>query len=360
MSYDAILVVSFGGPEKEAEVLPFLENVLRGKNVPSERMLIVAEHYYHFGGKSPINEQNRMLIAALQKELAQHQIHLPIYWGNRNWHPLLTDTLLQMKKDGVKRALAFMTSAFSSYSGCRQYRENIAVARESIGEGAPIVDKLRVFFNHPGFIQAVVDYSAATFNKLSQVDRVRAQLVFTAHSIPLSMAQTSKYQAQLEEASWLVTEKLAEARGGRTDFRLVYQSRSGPASQPWLEPDTLDFLRQYKTDGGGDPLVIVPVGFVSDHMEVLYDLDTEARNLCRELGLTMVRAACPGSHPRFVQMIRELIVERIEVENSVKEGNEQSVNRLALGILGASHDVCPMDCCPAPRRPQMPPKSTEV
>jgi protoporphyrin/coproporphyrin ferrochelatase len=350
MSYDAILVVSFGGPEKPADVIPFLENVLRGKDVPRERMLAVAEHYYHFDGKSPISEQNRNLIAALKKELADHNIALPVYWGNRNWHPLLPDTLTQMKNDGIKSALAFFTSAFSSYSGCRQYRENIAAAREKVGEGAPTVDKLRVFFNHPGFIAAVSENTRAGLQQLSEDERKRAKLIFTAHSIPLSMAQPSKYQQQLEEASRLVAEEVALDRGGLLDFDLVYQSRSGPPTQPWLEPDILDFLRQYKETGGADPVVIVPIGFVSDHMEVLYDLDTEAKDLCAELGLHMVRVPCAGTHPRFVSMIRELILERMSAETI-------TVERTALGILGPSHDICPADCCPAPKRPVMASKS---
>ena len=243
MSYEAILIVSFGGPEKQADVIPFLENVLRGKDVPRERMLNVAEHYYHFDGKSPINEQNRNLMAALKKELAEHQIALPVYLGNRNWHPLLADTLSQMKEDGVKRALAFFTSAFSSYSGCRQYREDIAVAREAVGEGAPVVDKLRVFFNHPGFIESVAEHTIGGLEQLSLEERGRAKVVFTAHSIPLSMAQSSNYQPQLLEASRLVADRVASERAGRNDFDLVYQSRSGPPTQPWLDPDILDFLR---------------------------------------------------------------------------------------------------------------------
>jgi len=352
MSYEAILIVSFGGPEKQADVIPFLENVLRGKDVPRERMLNVAEHYYHFDGKSPINEQNRNLIAALKKELAEHQIALPVYWGNRNWHPLLADTLSQMKEDGVKRALAFFTSAFSSYSGCRQYREDIAVAREAVGEGAPVVDKLRVFFNHPGFIESVAEHTIGGLEQLSLEERGRAKVVFTAHSIPLSMAQSSKYQPQLLEASRLVADRVASERAGRNDFDLVYQSRSGPPTQPWLDPDILDFLRQYKQGGGKDPVVIVPIGFVSDHMEVLYDLDTEAKDLSAEIGLRMVRVSCAGTHPRFVSMIRELIVERMALD-----GGSGGVDRPALGVLGPSHDVCPADCCPAPRRPMMASKS---
>jgi protoporphyrin/coproporphyrin ferrochelatase len=235
MSYDAVLLVSFGGPESNEEVLPFLQNVLRGKNVPRERMLAVAEHYYHFGGKSPINEQNRQLIAALQQELEQHGPKLPVYWGNRNWHPLLADTLEQMKRDGIHRALAFMTSAFSSYSGCRQYRENVAQAQASVGLGVPDVDKLRVFYNHPGFIQAMVDRVNTGLRALPKHVQQRALVIYTAHSIPQSMAQSCNYDKQLNEACRLISDSL-----GRSGDPLVFQSRSGPPTQPWLEPDILD------------------------------------------------------------------------------------------------------------------------
>jgi len=337
MKYDAILVASFGGPESPDEVMPFLENVLRGKNVPRERMLEVAEHYYHFGGRSPINDQNRQLIAALEAELAQHGPTLPIYWGNRNWNPMFADTLRKMKADGVRRALAFVTSAYSSYSGCRQYREDIARAQEAAGEGVPAVDKIRAFHNHPGFVEAVTDRVNASLEGIPQDRRESAHLIFTAHSIPTSMAEGCDYERQLRETSRLVAEEL-----GRTEWKLVYQSRSGPASQPWLGPDILDCLRQIKVLGGSSDVVVVPIGFVSDHMEILFDLDTEAKELCAELGLRMVRAATVGTHPRFIRMIRELINERIDA-NSV---------RLALGLLGPRPDVCPSNCCPAPRRPQ--------
>lgn len=336
MQYDAFLMVSFGGPESNDEVLPFLENVLRGKNVPRERMLAVAEHYYHFGGKSPINGQNRQLIAALQIELDQHGMRLPIYWGNRNWHPLLADTLEQMKQDGVGRALAFVTSAFSSYSGCRQYRENIAQAQAQAGSGAPMVDKLRVFYNHPGFIAAMADRVRAALEELPEDVRGCSLVIYTAHSIPLSMAQSCNYGKQLEEACRLVSETL-----GRTGDRLVFQSRSGPVSQPWLEPDVLDSLREVKRSNLAAGVVLAPIGFISDHMEVLYDLDTEAKQLCGDLQLPMIRAGTVGTHPDFVRMIRELIVERMSA----------TAERVALGALGASHDICPMDCCPAPQRP---------
>ena len=336
MNYDAILVVSFGGPECPDDVVPFLENVLWGKNVPRERMLEVAEHYYHFGGKSPINDQNRQLIAAIKAELAQHGPQLPIYWGNRNWHPMLTDTLCQMKADGVHRALAFVTSAYSSYSSCRQYREDIARAQEAAGEGAPIVDKIRAFHNHPGFVESVVDRLQHALAKIPEDRRQAAHLIYTAHSIPLAMAQGCDYEKQLKETGSLVAEEL-----GHKEWRLVYQSRSGPASQPWLEPDILDCLREIKARAGSSDVVIAPMGFVSDHMEVLFDLDTQARELCAEVGLQVVRAETVGTHPRFTRMIRELICERMD----------QGQPRLALGALGPRPDVCAVDCCAMPRRP---------
>ena len=338
-SYDAILIVSFGGPEGPDEVMPFLENVLRGKPVPRERMLEVAEHYQHFGGVSPINDQNRRLIAALEQELAVHGPKLPIYWGNRNWRPLLPETLAQMGRDGVKRALAFFTSAFSSYSGCRQYRENIIAAREEVGPMAPQVDKLRVFYNHPGFIEPMVESVQGCVAKIDAEERRAAKVLFTAHSIPLSMAENCRYEVQLGEACRLV----AEGAGLAPDqWELVYQSRSGSPHQPWLEPDVCDRIEQLHAAGDLKELIIVPIGFISDHMEVLFDLDTEARDLCQRLSVRMQRAATVGVHPRFIQMIRELIVERIDA----------AANRPALGSLGASHDVCPADCCLySPQRP---------
>jgi len=334
MNYDAILVVSFGGPESRDDVIPFLENVLRGRNVPRERMLAVAEHYYHFGGKSPINQQTRELIAALESELGQHGPKLPVYWGNRNWHPLLPETLVRMKKDGVRRALAFVTSAFSSYSGCRQYREDIARAQREVGEGAPEVDKLRVFFNHPGFIDATAARVQEAMLAVPLGTQRNVQVVYTAHSVPVFMATTSDYVHQLEEVRRLVSQKL----GLRNDA-LVYQSRSGAPGQPWLEPDILDYLRTVKSQDLASAVVVAPIGFISDHMEVVYDLDVEARQLCDSLGLAMTRAKTVGVHPKFIAMIRELIIERMNPESE----------RLALGDLGVRPDVCAEDCCPAPR-----------
>ncbi|HLH03150.1 MAG TPA: ferrochelatase [Bryobacteraceae bacterium] len=338
MTYDAILVVSFGGPEKREDVLPFLENVTRGRGVPRERLLEVAEHYYHFDGKSPINEQNRALIDALRRELAAHSVNLPIYWGNRNWHPLLAETLRQMRTDGVRRALAFVTSAYSSYSGCRQYRENLAAAQIETGEGAPEIDKLRVFYNHPGFIEACAERVREALSQFSPDERANLHFVATAHSIPCSMAASSAYETQLAETMRLI----AEATGCE-NWQLVYQSRSGAPGQPWLEPDILDYLRKLGEQGAKNVLV-APIGFISDHLEVLYDLDVEARELAGELGIKLVRAATAGTHPAFITAIRELIEERLS-------GNAP---RRAIGRFGPNHDVCPRDCCPAPRRPGTP------
>jgi ferrochelatase len=329
-AYDAILIVSFGGPEGPDEVLPFLENVLRGKPVPRERMLEVAEHYRHFGGVSPINEQNRKLIAALENELASHGHTLPVYWGNRNWNPLLTDTLKQMADDGIERALAFMTSAYSSYSGCRQYREDIDRAREAVGPQAPQVDKLRVFFNHPGFVEPMIESVRVCLNEVPKERRSATHLLFTAHSIPLAMSDNCRYVAQLQETCRLVAEG-----AGHENRELVYQSRSGSPQQPWLEPDVCERIKELHERELLADLVILPVGFISDHLEVLYDIDTEARALCDELGIKMHRAATVGVHPKFIEMIRLLIEERLD----------PSKPRLALGSMGPNHDECPVDCC---------------
>jgi ferrochelatase len=325
-NYDALLIVSFGGPEGMEDVIPFLENVLRGRNVPRERMLQVAHHYEMFGGVSPINDQNRKLINALQIELEANGPQLPIYWGNRNWHPLLPDTLERMTHNGIKHALAFVTSAYSSYSSCRQYRQNIIDAQAAVGSGAPSVDKLRAFYNHPLFIEANVDRIREAKARLGS--SVAPQLVFTAHSVPESMAENSDYVRQLKETSRLIADAV-----GIKDWQLVYQSRSGSPIQPWLGPDICDHLRSLKSLGVFD-VVVAPIGFVSDHMEVIYDLDVEAQKVAEEIGMNMVRAATVGTHPSFVRMIRELILERME-------------NREAryLGPLGATVNNCPPDCC---------------
>ncbi len=334
--YDAFLLLSFGGPEGPDDVLPFLENVLRGRDVPRQRLLEVAHHYELFGGRSPIGDQNRALLAALRTEFDAHGLALPLYWGNRNWHPLLRDTLEAMRRDGVRRALAFVTSAYGSYSGCRQYLEDLARARAAVGPEAPEVDKLRLFYDHPLFVAACAERLR---DALSGVP-AGARVLFTAHSIPLSMAATSRYEDQLRETCRLV----AQAALRDEPWELVFQSRSGPPSQPWLEPDVLARLRSLQAEGA-QAVVLAPIGFVSDHMEVVYDLDTEARDVARELGLTLARAATAGTHPSFVAMVRELCQERLDPQ----------VPRRALGALPRPGDTCADACCPAPTRPPRPP-----
>ena len=339
-NYQAILFTSFGGPEGMEDVMPYLDNVLRGRNIPQARKEEVAHHYYGFGGVSPINEQNRALIAALEKELRAHGIDLPIYFGNRNWKPYIEEAVRQMTDDGVTRALAFVTSGYSCYSGCRQYRENIALAREAVGERAPVVDKIRVFYNHPLWVEVNRQHVQKAMEALPAEGREKALLLFTAHSIPSTMAEGSKYETQLTEASRLVAEAL-----GHEHWRLVYQSRSGPPHQPWLEPDVCDVIETLPEQGVSD-VIIAPIGFISDHMEVLYDLDEEAREACERLGIRMARAPSAGTHPLFIQMLRELIQERMS----------DQPDRKAIGQFGPNHDVCPEGCC-AYERPAGRPKA---
>lgn len=332
--YDALLIVSFGGPDKSEDVIPFLENVLRGKPVPRERMLEVAEHYYHFGGKSPINEQVRELITALTDEFHRAGITLPIYWGNRNWNPLLPDTIREMATNGVRRALAFFTSGYSCYSGCRQYRENIIAARETVGERSPVIEKTRMFYNHPLFVEVNALRIREAWADWSEQERSQAHITFTAHSIPMSMADRSNYTLQLTECCRLIAHELGI---DRSRWSLVYQSRSGRPQDPWLEPDILDHLRSLQGRGVFD-VVVAPIGFLSDHMEVLFDLDEEAKLLAHELGLKFARAGTAGTHPLFVQMIRELVEERLG----------RTGCKRAIGHFGPSHDFCPPHCCEYP------------
>jgi ferrochelatase len=330
MSYDAVLLLSFGGPEGMADVRPFLANVLRGRPVPPERIEEVAHHYERFGGVSPINGQNRALLAALRAVLDARGPHgLPLYWGNRNWAPYLADTLRDMRRDGIKTALGFVTSAFSSYSGCRQYLEDVERARADLGADAPVVDKLRAFYNHPRFIAANADHVRAALATVEAGRRATARLVVTANSIPLAMASGCAYEAQLREASAWVAREAGHAR-----WDLAYQSRSGPPSQPWLEPDILDFLDAAAKEGAQD-VVCCPIGFVSDHMEVLYDLDTEAKERADTLGVRFLRAPTASNHPGYVEMVRELIVERLE-------GSDRAT------VTGSAPlpDVCAPGCCP--------------
>ncbi|MGC9665684.1 ferrochelatase [Planosporangium sp. 12N6] len=340
MEYDAFLLLSFGGPEGPDDVMPFLENVTRGRGVPAERLAEVAEHYRHFGGVSPINAQCRDLLAALAEELPRAGIDLPLYWGNRNWEPYLAKTVAQMRDDGVRHALAFVTSAYGSYSACGQYLEDIVRARAEVGPDAPRIDKLRHFHDHPGFIGPHTDAVTAALGTLP-ADRTPAdtRLVFTAHSIPTAMDATSgpdggRYSAQVREAAGLV----AAAAAPELTWDLVWQSRSGPPQVPWLSPDVNDHLAALAADGVRN-VVVSPVGFVSDHLEVIWDLDNEAADTARRLGLNYARAATPGTDPRFVRMVVDLVRERLD----------PTTPRPALGCV-PTWDVCPRGCCPAPRR----------
>ena len=334
--YDAVVVVSFGGPEAPGEVMPFLRNVTRGRNVPEPRLEEAAEHYLARGGRSPINDQNRRLVAVLETALRAGGLDLPVYWGNRNWHPLLADTVVRMRSDGVRRALAFVTSAFGSYSGCRQYREDIAGAAAGC-EGAPDIHKLRLFHNHPGFIEPMAEGVRDALGRLAGAGTTGpARLVFSAHSIPVAVAANSPYERQLREAAGLIAGRVPQDRrpGYGCDWDLVYQSRSGPPHVPWLEPDVVDHLGALRTEGVRD-VALVPLGFVSDHMEVIHDLDDEAAGAARAMGMRLVRTPTVGTHPAFVEMIVELIRERLD----------PTTPRRALGTSGTWPDLCAATCC---------------
>ena len=365
--YEALLLLSFGGPEGPDDVVPFLENVTRGRGIPRERLAEVGQHYFLFGGVSPINEQNRDLLGVLRADFAAHGLDLPVYWGNRNWAPYLVDTLREIAADGHRRVLVLATSAYANYSGCRQYRENLAAALTRLREeGAPgaaelRVDKLRNFYNHSGFVQPMIDNTLAALAELPEGVRAGARLAFTTHSIPNALADTSgapddpargnpggAYVAQHLETSRLIAEAVAGATGvADRPWELVYQSRSGSPQTPWLEPDICDHLEAVQAEGA-PAVVMVPIGFVSDHMEVKFDLDTQAREQAEKLGLPVSRAGTVGADPRFAAAVRELVLERAA---GVRGGNPV---RCALGTLGASHDVCPVGCCPAARGGSLP------
>ncbi|MFE6104261.1 ferrochelatase [Streptomyces laurentii] len=351
--YDALLLLSFGGPEGPDDVVPFLENVTRGRGIPKERLKEVGRHYFLFDGVSPINAQNRALLDALRADFAESGLDLPVYWGNRNWAPYLIDTLREMITDGRRHVAVLATSAYASYSGCRQYRENLADALATLeAEGLPLprVDKLRHYFNHPGFVRPMIDGVLAALDDLDPSLRAGAHLAFTTHSIPESAADSSgtvadhgdggAYVKQHLDIARLIADAVREETGVDHPWRLVYQSRSGAPHIPWLEPDICEHLEELH--GAGVPAaVMVPIGFVSDHMEVLYDLDTEATAKAAELGLPVRRSATVGADPRFAAAVRELVLERAATERG------QRVARCALGTLGPSHDLCPVGCCPA-------------
>jgi ferrochelatase len=344
--YDALLLVSFGGPEGPDEVVPFLENVTRGRGIPRERLVEVGAHYAEFGGVSPINAQNRALLDALRTDLAGAGIDLPVYWGNRNWGPYLEDALREMRADGVRRALCLVTSAYASYSGCRQYRENLADAVASVesdGLGpAPQLDKLRHYFDHPGFVAPMVD---AVLRSVAELGVAQPRLVFTTHSVPVANAESSgpngsAYVTQHRAVAGLIASDVARRTIVDTTWDLVFQSRSGAPHVPWLEPDVSDHLAVL-AERGCPGVVLVPIGFVSDHMEVVWDLDTVALRDAAALGLPAVRSATVGTDPRFVAMVRELVLERVGLQPA-----------RALSPLGPSYDVCPVGCCPNPRGPR--------
>ncbi|MFC7450377.1 ferrochelatase [Rhodococcus daqingensis] len=345
--YDALLLLSFGGPEKPDDVRPFLENVTRGRGVPPERLDEVVEHYLHFGGVSPINRLNRDIIAAVEAEFAGAGIELPIYFGNRNWHPMVEDTVARMRDDGVRSALMFPTSAWGGYSGCRQYHEDVERARRSVGDGAPTLTKLRQYYDHPLLVGVFADSITGARQQLPAGQRAAARLVFTAHSVPVSADASAGppadggrlYSRQVAEAA-----RLCAAAAGVAEYDLVWQSRSGPPQVPWLEPDICDHLDALAATGT-EAVIVCPVGFVSDHLEVIWDLDTEARDRAAELGMGYVRAGTPGTDPRFAQLVSALVQEKVRGGVPARLGTEP------LYGAGVNGGLCAVACCEPPRRP---------
>ncbi len=337
--YDAVLLLSFGGPEGPDDVVPFLENVTAGRGIPHERLVEVGAHYAHFDGISPINEQCRRIRTALAETLTGRGHELPVYWGNRNWHPFLADTVREIVANGHERVLAVVTSAYSSYSACRQYLDDVERARADVGDTAPIIDKVGAYYDRPGFIEPFVQ--ATTEALASFDDDAEPTLVFTAHSIPTSMASTCDYEVQLDEAARLISERVGAEP---LPWRLAWQSRSGPPVVPWLEPDVNDELRALAAEGV-DAAAIVPIGFVSDHIEVLWDLDVEAAATAAELGIELRRVSTPGTAPQqpFIDMLADLVEERID--------DVSPADRATLGSHAPRPDRCAVDCCPPPRRP---------
>src|SRR3954470_22890444 len=353
--YDALLLVSFGGPERPGDVMPFLENVTRGRGIPRERLEEVAQHYYMFGGRSPINDLNRDFLLAVREDLAGARVDLPVYWGNRNWDPFLSDALRSMRDDGVQRALCFFTSAYSSYSGCRQYRENLADAAARVGVGAPRLDRIRHYFNHPGFVEPMVDATLAALAGLPADTRPDSRILYVTHSIPVAMNEASGRGGSLGPGARLgaggahvaehprvaaeINERVGQQTGHRFGSELVFCSASGGPRVPWLEPDIGDRIKELAKEGA-PAVAVVPIGFVSDHMEVVYDLDHEARQVAEESGIGFARAATAGLDPRFVAMVRELVLERAATERALG-ADEPLPDRPALGGLAPSWDICP-------------------
>jgi len=344
--YDAVLLLSFGGPEKPEDVVPFLRNVTAGRGIPDSRLEEVGEHYYAFGGKSPINDQNKALLAELRTELAARGVDAPVVWGNRNWDPYLTDVLRDLHESGARRVLTLVTSAYASYSGCRQYRENLAAALATLaGEGRELeIDKIRAYFNNPGFVAANVDAVVAAYERLGAAPSPKAPLVFVTHSIPTPMEVASgtetraSYSAQHHDVAAVVAERAAERLGHKIPWELAYCSRSGTPFTPWLEPDVNRTLAALHADGA-EQVVLAPIGFVSDHMEVIYDLDTEARETADELGMRMERAATAGTAPEFVGGLVDMLLERAATERG------EHPEKVTTGALGPWRDVCAPGCC---------------
>ena len=339
---DVLLVVSFGGPEGPDDVVPFLENVTRGRGIPRERLVEVGAHYAHFGGVSPINELNRTLVDQIRAELSSRGEQMPVLWGNRNWDPYLAEALREARALGATRIFAVLTSAYSSYSGCRQYRENLYDALAEVqAEGptwSPQVRKLRTYFNHPGFVTSMVEATRTSLGGLPHGSR----LVFTTHSIPTADADRCDYVAQHRD----VASTIAAALGRGDEWDLVYQSRSGAPYIPWLEPDIGDHLAAL-AEAGVPGAVMVPIGFISDHMEVVWDLDTIATDQAREAGIPVARAATAGTDPRFVAMIADLLEEsRAEADGQTRVASPTT------GLLGPRVVPCAAGCCPNPRGPR--------
>lgn len=335
---DSVIVVSFGGPEGPDDVLPFLENVTKGRNVPQERLTTVAQQYLMFDGISPINRQNRELIAALKNSLAGSAIDLPVYWGNRNWHPLLAETAQGMASSGHRHALAITTSAFGSFSGCKQYQNDLIAATEST-DGELLFTKARLYWNDPEFLNVFAGNIAAALSKLDLAQRQAARLIFTAHSIPEAWVETSPYVSQLQAAA----SYLAHTVAPNLHWDMVYQSRSGSPQDPWLGPDILDHLQEVDREGSM-AVVVIPLGFVSDHMEVKFDLDIQAQRTAQDLGLTMVRAATPSAHPTFVKLLHRLVNEQIEA------GPTKSIT----AVSETWPNPCAVECCNIPQQQSSP------
>jgi protoporphyrin/coproporphyrin ferrochelatase len=347
--YEAVLLVSFGGPERPAEVMPFLQNVTRGRGIPTERLAEVGRHYLLFGGRSPINDQCRSLLTALTNELRSRGLRLPLYWGNRNWYPYLHDEVRAIERDGHRRVLVVVTSAYPSYSSCRQYRENLFDA----AQGTQIqIDRIRHYANHPGFVQASVDASLEALKTLGERAH-EARLVFVTHSIPTAMAETAGPMPRTSRGAYVdwhaavaseVAQRVGQRRGQSFEADLVYCSRSGPASQPWLEPDISDHLHQL-AGRGVKAVVVVPIGFISDHMEVVFDLDTEAAATAEESGMAFARASTAGDHPAFVSGLVDLMLERA----TAARGEELECP--IVGSAPAGWYECRVECCPNLREP---------